>query len=182
MKHETTAKEEAIGTPGKEPKGGVPTLIKGIIFDFSRTLYDQEKDTLMDSALPLLEELKKHYQLCLVGRNDDVEKRKKHIASIPGFTAYFKKIIVNIVKSDKEFQECLNSMKLSPEEALVVGDKITGEITLGNRMGMATVWFRNGKFSGVLPKSLEEQPTYVITSLQELLPILQKIGNEAKEK
>ncbi len=64
-------------------------------------------------------------------------------------------------------------MRLFPEEILVVGDRIKREITIGNRLGMKTAWFKNGKFKDELPESKDEEPTYTLTKLEDVIQLLE---------
>src|SRR3989344_5506477 len=113
-------------------------MIKGIIFDFNRTLYDKDNNQFFPEAKPLLRELKGVYKLSLVCKAvDTVDVIYKDYE----FISFFEKIIIKPEKTEKEFQECLAAMKLSAAEAIIVGDKIKGEVSIGNKMGIITVWF-----------------------------------------
>jgi len=143
-------------------------MIKGIIFDFNRTLYDKDNNQFFPEAKPLLRELKGVYKLSLVCKAvDTVDVIYKDYE----FISFFEKIIIKPEKTEKEFQECLAAMKLSAAEAIIVGDKIKGEVSIGNKMGIITVWFRQGKYAQELPSSPREKPTFIITALPQL-PIL----------
>ncbi len=148
-------------------------MIKGIIFDYNRTLFDPEKWDLIDEVPGLLEELSKKYKLCLIttGEGHRLESLEEK-----GLDKKFTKIIVveGEHKDKKHFLECAAEMGLKPEEVLVVGDKIQAEIKAGNKAGMKTVWFKFGKYSKILPQTKEEEPTYTIRYLVDLLNILNK--------
>jgi len=53
---------------------------------------------------------------------------------------------------------------------------LAGRIT--QKIGAITIWIKKGKFADELPISREEEPDYTITSLRELLPILESLGKE----
>lgn len=145
-------------------------MIKGIIFDLNRTLYDPDKKQLNGSAIFVLKELKKKkYKMCLVSKGkagaDDVIR-------VHNLEKYFIEILFSQAKSEDDFVKCLNSMNLKYDEVMVVGDKIKGEISRGNSLGMQTVWFRNGKYKDELPETDLEKPKHTITKLREVLKLI----------
>lgn len=143
-------------------------MIKGIIFDFNRTLYDKENNKFFPEAKPLLRELKGAYKLSLVCKAlDNTDAIYKDYE----FVSFFEKILVKPEKTEKEFQECLDVMKLSAAEVILVGDKIKGEVSVGNKMGIITVWLKQGKYAQELPSNPREKPTFTINALAQL-PIL----------
>ena len=148
-------------------------MIKGIIFDFNRTLFDPEKWALVEGAPEILNKLTGSFQFCLVttGERKRTEKLKES-----NLDKMFKKIIFvqGEHKDKKHFLECAQAMGLKPDEVLVVGDKIKAEIRVGNSLGMKTAWFKFGKYSRILPDSKDEEPTYTITKLDELYSVLEK--------
>ncbi len=146
-------------------------MIKGIIFDFNRTLFDPERKALVSVALPLLKELQqKGYKLCLISRKT-VEERREDISRF-GLDQYFMHIVVVEEKEKQHFEECIAAMKLQPEEIAVVGDRVRSEIYFGNILGMRTIWFKSGKFAKEEPRQKEEEPEYVIKDLKEVLGCL----------
>ena len=51
----------------------------------------------------------------------------------------------------------------------MVGDRLDNDIIPANKIGMTTVWIKQG-FGGVAePKSKDEQPDYTVDNLNELL-------------
>jgi len=150
-------------------------VIKGIIFDFNRTIYDPEKNALTEGVIELLEDLSSRFQLCLLSSGDKIERRKQ--ISALGLDKYFKDIQVNEgEKQESHFQMCLRVMDLKASEVAVIGDRIAGEIRVGNQSGMLTIWYKSGKFATRLPQNNQEIPDYTITvlTLQELNEILEK--------
>ena len=151
-------------------------MIKGIIFDFNRTIYDPEKNTLTEGVIGLLEDLSSRFQLCLLSSGAEAERRKQ--ISELGLDEYFKDIQVNEgEKQESHFQRCLRIMNLkASSEIAVIGDRVAGEICVGNQVGMLTIWYKSGKFATRLPQSKQEIPDYTITALtlQELNKILEK--------
>ena len=146
-------------------------MIKGILFDFNKTLYDPELDAIIDDADMILQKLKNDgYQLCLISKlsQKSYDSRAEQISQL-GLDRYFIDIqIIEGNKTEEHFQRCVRIMSLNPSEIAVVGDRIREEITLGNRLGMRTIWYKNGKFSEESPQSHDEKPQHTITSLKEI--------------
>lgn len=146
-------------------------MIEGIIFDFNRTIYDPRVGGPSKGAIELLESLYEHYELCLVScliSGISKEERCEQIASL-GLNKYFK--FIQVIQGEKtidDFRECLRIMGLEPQEVLVVGDRLTSEICLGNQLGMATVWYKSGKFSTLKPENELQEPDHILTSLDEV--------------
>ena len=148
-------------------------MIQGVIFDFNRTLFDPITDKLTEGAITLLEKLKDKYKLALlsVAITKTEQERKQQIHDL-GLEKYFCWIKVISKKTLNDFTECTQKMELDPKEVLVVGDRITSEITLGNQLNMTTVRFKSGKFSVEEPQNKLQEPNHVITRLDELLQYL----------
>ncbi|MEK6901765.1 MAG: HAD hydrolase-like protein [Nanoarchaeota archaeon] len=146
-------------------------MIKSVIFDFNRTLFDPDKKALVEGALLLLQALQQQeYKLCLISRKT-VEERQEDISRL-GLDKFFMHIIVAEEKTQEHFSDCLNAMKLQGREVAVVGDRVRSEIYFGNVLGMRTIWFKVGKFAVEEPQKKEEEPNYVITDLGEVLGCL----------
>jgi len=147
-------------------------MIRGLIFDFNRTIYNPEEDRLIEGSEKLLRVLKRlGFKLCLLSKRTR-ENRREQIFQL-GLDRYFDKIlIIKGDKKEKHFQECLSSMCLSSPEVVVIGDRVESEILIANRLGMLTIWFQRGKFANVLPKNKFQKPDYVITNLEEIIGII----------
>ena len=142
-------------------------MIKGIIFDFNRTLYNPDTKKLEEGALALLNDLY-NYRLCLVAKRTTEDK--ENLISGLGLNKYFLDIqIIDGHKQESHFQRSLAQMRLSASQVTVVGDRIKEEIKLANMMNMQTIWYRQGKFADELPKEDFEFPTYTITKLEDLV-------------
>ena len=71
------------------------------------------------------------------------------------------------------FQIALARADCKPEEAVMVGDRIDNDIIPANKIGMTTVWIRQG-FGGLAkPQTAAETPNYTINNLNELFEIIE---------
>ena len=66
------------------------------------------------------------------------------------------------------FQIALARADCKPEEAVMVGDRIDNDIIPANKIGMTTVWIKQGFGSYAEPKTVEEQPDYIVNNLAEI--------------
>ncbi len=81
-----------------------------------------------------------------------------------------------IVTKDTAFAEILRLTGGRPGQALVVGDRCSGEIRAGNLLGMHTVRILGGEFAKLGSKSREERPEFEITKIQEVLELPFRFG------
>jgi len=144
-------------------------MIEGIIFDFNRTLYDPERDSLTPGCKKLLDELRKlRYKMCLISRKTKGYRREQ--ISRLGLDKYFEKILViEGEKNGKYFSECKEVMLLEPSEVAVIGDRVESGIYIGNKLGMFTIWYKRGKFANILPKNDFQKPNRTVTNLKEVI-------------
>jgi phosphoglycolate phosphatase-like HAD superfamily hydrolase len=88
-----------------------------IIFDYNRTLYNPETNSLYFGVIKLLQDLSKNHELFLIsknepGREDGLEKQ--------GIKKYFKKISFVEEKTTDLFKELVQGDKNS----FVIGDRV----------------------------------------------------------
>lgn len=69
------------------------------------------------------------------------------------------------------FQIALARAECKPEEAVMVGDRIDNDIIPANKIGMTTVWIKQGFGSYAEPKTVEEQPDYIVNNLAEITEV-----------
>jgi len=70
------------------------------------------------------------------------------------------------------FQLALERAGCMPEEALMVGDRLDNDVAPAKRLGMKTLWIRQGWGGKAVPASEEMQPDMTIDTLEELLPCI----------
>ena len=128
---------------------------------------------LYPDSVTLVENLHKDYTLTIVtnGLKDVQDHRiRKSVIS-----KYFKDIIISeevaVSKPDpKIFELALTSVKhIDKQKVLIVGDSLTSDIQGGINAGIDTCWYNPGKKVNMT----EIKPTYEISSLMELISILE---------
>lgn len=155
-------------------------MIKAIIFDWARTLYDVENNKEFEDAINILEYCKsKNYRLALVSLITDEESVKGTILEIRNqqinrspLKVYFEKILTTDGNKDYILDEMMKYFGLPNEEVLMVDDRTVRDVAYGDRNGNPTVWLQKGKFANELPNSETGVPTYTIKSLLELKNII----------
>jgi FMN phosphatase YigB (HAD superfamily) len=135
-----------------------------IIFDYNRTLFDPETDSLYQGVPGLLRVLSKKYDLFLISKNEPGRREKFEKMSIK---KYFQKVVFVENKTTELFEDLSNNS----HDVFVVGDRVREEIFLGNVLGFITIWVKQGKFACELPTK-EQTPQYIINNIQELQNIL----------
>lgn len=146
-------------------------MIKGIIFDWIGTLA-LNSDELFPYTQRVIKKLSESYRLSIISiAGEGVNKREEEITR-SGLLDYFDHVIVDLKKTPKQYQECMNAMETSPQETLVVDDRTVRGIKIGNEIGCQTYWIRNGKYANEIPNEDTGQPTRIINSIEDLLEIL----------
>ncbi|WP_249870348.1 HAD family hydrolase [Oceanobacillus saliphilus] len=142
--------------------------------ELAETFPRERKKTalLFEDALEVLDELKGKYRLLmLTNGSPDLQNTKLDLT--PELVPYFEQIVISgdfgKGKPDPTiFEHALELLSLKNHEVIMVGDNLHTDILGAERAGIASVWInRQQKESG------KPIPTYEISSLQELLPIIE---------
>ncbi len=139
--------------------------VRAIVFDFNRTLYDPDSDSLAPGALDVVRGLAERYPLALYSKRG--EGRDERIAQL-GLAPFFRKTVAVEKKCGEDIACVAREFGVSPAEVLVVGDRVRSELRAGKEAGCRTVWVRRGKFADEGPETPGEAPDYTITDLREL--------------
>lgn len=128
-----------------------------------------------DETFSVLDQLKGDYTLVLLTNGSPSLQRTK-LEITPEIAPYFDRIIISgafgIGKPDPSiFEHVLEEIGSSVDEALMVGDNLLTDILGSSKVGMRSVWINREEKSG----NPDIQPTYEISHLEELFPILDKI-------
>jgi len=167
-------------------------LIRAVFFDLGDTLIVEDAVAgrhLWEVALkklPYLDEVltelkKKGYKLGIItntvtSREEHVRMALRKIDVEKYFDAILTSVDVGHEKPDERiFMTALRKLRVKPNEAIMVGNRISADIMGGNRMGMKTILFKWNKRYPEKITSPEEQPARTIKSLKELPFVLQEI-------
>lgn len=135
----------------------------------------KQSPILYEESLEILEQLKSRYRLLLL-TNGSPSLQNLKLEITPEIAPYFDHIVISGVfgrgKPDPAiFQHALAKFNLQPEEVVMVGDNLMTDIIGAQKAGIRSVWINREA------KAPHETiiPTYEISHLQELLPILESI-------
>lgn len=141
---------------------------KLIIFDFLRTIYDPDRREFIEDAIKVVKTLRKRNKVVLYTSREG-DKNRDDVLGDNKIYDYFDKVYLVESKKAEDFEKIALELEFDKNQTFVVGDRIQGEIFLGNKIKFKTVWFRNGKYKDVYPKNENEKPDYLIYGLKELL-------------
>lgn len=124
----------------------------------------------------LLKKLRKHHKLALVtwGRLELQQAKIDKLKLKP----YFDVLMIDEWKELKatkadSFLSVMKRFKLKPEELVVIGDKPENEISIGNKMGMATIRVMQGKYQKYVPKNDFERADFKVKKVTDIGKILE---------
>jgi len=132
--------------------------------------WNNEDEYVYPEAEEVLRELSERYHIGIIAnQNLGSEERLEKL----GLLRYIDLVIASaeegVAKPDlRIFQIALDRANCKPEEAVMVGDRIDNDILPANKIGMKTVWIKQGFGSYAEPKAIEEQPDYIVNSLVEI--------------
>lgn len=138
-----------------------------IIFDYNRTIFNPDVQSLYPGVVDLLSFLSLNHDLYLISKNEPGREDKLNSLNIKNF---FKEIMF----VEEKTIEIFKTITKTHEKVLIVGDRVQGEITIGNKLNFITVWFKQGKFSKEEPINDEQKPEYIINDIIELKEIIKK--------
>jgi len=138
-----------------------------IIFDYNRTIFNPDRQELYSGVFELLDNLSNKHELFLISKK---EFGRKEFLDSSGISGFFKKIVFIEDKSSETFKEIVGDKN----DVIVIGDRVRGEISIGNNLNYITVWIKQGKFSSEEPTSEEQKPKHVINDISELKEILKQ--------
>ncbi len=135
---------------------------------------------LFKDAIPTLNKLrKKGIKLVLI--TSGIYKRQLKKIKVLGLEKAFDLTFVHDIENDsnkfKKFVKAMKRLDLRPRNVVVVGDKVSSEIKMANRLGMTSVRILKGRFRKIKPRNDLEEPDYTVRNLAGLLPLLKKISN-----
>ncbi|MFC3038752.1 HAD family hydrolase [Virgibacillus xinjiangensis] len=137
----------------------------------------KENAYVYDDTFTVLDQLKDTYNLLLLTNGSpDLQQIKLDIT--PELVPYFDEILVSGAfgkgkPAAEIFEHALGLLEAEKEEVLMIGDNLLTDILGANRAGIDSVWVnRKGKTAE------EVTPTYEISKLEELVPLLDRINQE----
>lgn len=147
-------------------------MIKAVIFDYGHTLLDNENSRLFPNAEKVLNFLnEKGVKLGLVSGTNKEEYRLQELNQF-GIYPFFDYIHFFPHWDKKDFRPILKEFNLKSEEILVVGDRITSEITEAKKLGMKTCRLLRGPEKNLVPGNNFEKADYEVENLREVIHLV----------
>lgn len=145
-------------------------------YGLKKAPWNSEDEFVYSEAENCLGELGKHYKIGIIANQNLGSKERLDKL---GLLKYIDLVIASaeegVTKPDlRIFQIALERANCKPEEAVMVGDRIDNDILPANKIGMTTVWIKQGFGSYALPKAIEEQPDYIVNSLVEIAELFRR--------
>ncbi len=129
-------------------------------------------------AIPTLKKLKKN-GLKLVLITSGIYERQVKKIKILGLEKMFDLVLIHDFEKDvskfKKFEKAMEEFNLRPSNVLTVGDKISSEIRMANRLGIISIRVLRGRFSKMKPRNELEEPDYSVKNIASVLPLLKLV-------
>lgn len=145
--------------------------MKAIIWDFNNTLYNPLSEKLYKDAKAILERASQQYKQALITSAITRAQERKNLIKRIGIKKFFDHIDINI-KTKRVFLNVCEKFKCEVSEVYVIGDSYLKEISLGNKLGMKTIWFHPKPINKIKQMLLNIDFYKKINSLQELNSII----------
>lgn len=149
-----------------------PTLGQELAHRF--ILERQQHPFVYQETYPVLDQLKDQFQLVLL-TNGAPSLQNTKLAITPEIAKYFDHIIISgevgVGKPDpKIFEFALKKANITPNQAIMIGDNLMTDILGSSRVGMKNIWINHHGQSVT-----EVTPTYEVTNLNDILPIIKNL-------
>ena len=157
-------------------------MLKAIFFDLGGTLVPENTRKTYPRVNETLNELRPNFILATICNTNASLETVRGIMKDAGILHFFDELIVSsevgYSKPDEEiFRIALRKLGVKPNEAIMVGNRVSTDILGGNRMGMETVLINwESDYHEEVTCELEK-PTYIIHTIKELRTIISELKN-----
>ena len=134
--------------------------------------------TIFPETLPVLKHLSCNFMLVLATKGDVAVQRQRLKAL--SLEPYFDFVFIFPRKTEVEYQEIVERLNFSPSDIWVVGNSVKSDINPALRLGLKSVLVSHPTWR-YEDEPLENGSVAVITSLPELLPLLDKHKNQQSQ-
>ncbi len=144
-------------------------------FALSKTPWHSELEVPYPDAAPTLQELmRRGYKLGVIAnQNYGTEERLKNWGLFHCFEMIAASAELGMAKPDPAiFEWALKRADCSPQNAVMVGDRMDNDMAPANRLGIHTIRLKRGLGAYHEPQSDDEMPEYTVSTLAELLELL----------
>lgn len=155
----------------KNKKGDLEALS---FYGLERPAWRTDLETLYPQTKEILEQLGPEYKLGIIANQlPGLEKRLKDFGILDYFDAIFSSADLGLAKPNPAiFRLALQKSNCLPHQAIMIGDRLDNDIVPAKRIGMKTIWIKQGFSRLAQVKNLEERADWTVEKLTDLLPIL----------
>ena len=155
----------------KNKKGDLEALS---FYGLERPAWRTDLETLYPQTKEILEQLGPEYKLGIIANQlPGLEKRLKDFGILDYFDAIFSSADLGLAKPNPAiFRLALQKSNCLPHQAIMIGDRLDNDIAPAKRIGMKTIWIKQGFSRLAQVKNLEERADWTVEKLTDLLPIL----------
>lgn len=140
-------------------------------FNLTLSEWHKELETLYPDTKEVLKCLfERGYKLGIIANQSlGSEKRLEEWGILKYFSVVIASAEEGVAKPDKEiFLRALNKAGCEPQNAVMVGDRLDNDIVPANKIGMKTVWIKQGLGGYSTPRNLFEIPDNTVNNLSAL--------------
>ena len=144
-------------------------------FALTKTPWPSELEVPYLDATPTLQELRQRgYKLGVIAnQNYGTEQRLKNWGLFHFFEVIAASAELGMTKPDLAiFEWALKQADCSPQNAVMIGDRMDNDVAPANRLGIHSVRLKRGLGAYHEPQTDDEVPEYTISTLAELLELL----------
>ena len=144
------------------------------LYGLPKLKWYKEDEELYDDTVYVLERLSKKYKIGVIanqslGTAERLEQK--------GILKYIDLVIASaeegVSKPDRRiFDIALSRAHCKPENAVMIGDRVDNDIVPGKRIGMKTIWIKQGFGKYWKISSDEEKADYSVDTLTEIVSIM----------
>ena len=155
----------------KNKKGDLEALS---FYGLERPAWRTDLESLYPQTKEILEQLRQEYKLGIIANQlPGLEQRLKAFGILEYFDAIFSSADLELAKPDPAiFKLALQKTNCLPHQAIMIGDRLDNDIVPAKRIGMKTIWIKQGFSRLAQVKNLEERADRTVEKLTDLLPIL----------
>ena len=127
----------------KNKKGDLEALS---FYGLERPAWRTDLETLYPQTKEILEQLGQEYKLGIIANQlPGLEERLKDFGILDYFDAIFSSAEFGLAKPDPAiFRLALQKTNCLPQQAIMIGDRLDNDIVPAKRIGMKTIWIKQG--------------------------------------
>lgn len=139
-------------------------------FGLTKTLWHKEDEILYSDTIECMRNIHKYYKTGIIANQSlGSEDRLKKFGLWEYIDVLAASAEEGVSKPDRRiFETALEKAGIRAEEAAMVGDRLDNDIVPANKLGMYTIWIKQGNWKAAEPVEKLEFPDMTVHSLTEL--------------